>query len=250
LLYFRFYNVTSRLLISQMKNFLRRLKFYGFGFGIGIIFVFFFFQNRGCTWLPSNRVKNTILGRVLVTSDKDKQLFKSKGITEDEVVQFLNDGDVDFGKSKKNGNPKVYSVTKEVNGKEVELWFTIPTDAYIAEVKWPKGSVFGVKNTTEGMGTMLHFPNVESIVYLDSNKRLTCQQDKLGLIAPKEIVKRMKKTGKIDFSKSKLKADQPKQYILFTTKKGVEVAAETYWYQEHIQFTEFLLKDTLDCGGY
>jgi hypothetical protein len=250
LLYFRFYNVTSRLLISQMKNFLRRLKFYGFGFGIGIIFVFFFFQNRGCTWLPSNRLKNTILGRVLVTSDKDKQLFKSKGITEDEVVQFLNDGDVDFGKSKKNGNPKVYSVTKEVNGKEVELWFTIPTDAYIAEVKWPKGSIFGVKNTTEGMGTMLHFPNVESIVYLDSNKRLTCQQDKLGLIAPKEIVKRMKKTGKIDFSKSKLKADQPKQYILFTTKKGVEVAAETYWYQEHIQFTEFLLKDTLDCGGY
>lgn len=250
MLYFRFYNVTSWLLISQMKNFLRRLKFYGFGFGIGIIFVFFFFQNRGCTWLPSNRVKNTILGRVLVTSDKDKQLFKSKGITEDEVVQFLNDGDVDFGKSKKNGNPKVYSVTKEVNGKEVELWFTIPTDAYIAEVKWPKGSVFGVKNTTEGMGTMLHFPNVESIVYLDSNKRLTCQQDKLGLIAPKEIVKRMKKTGKIDFSKSKLKADQPKQYILFTTKKGVEVAAETYWYQEHIQFTEFLLKDTLDCGGY
>lgn len=234
-----------------MKNFLRRLKFYGFGFGIGIIFVFFFFQNRGCTWLPSNRVKNTILGRVLVTSDKDKQLFNSKGLTEVEVVAFLNDGDVDFGKSKKEGNPKVYSVTKEVNGKDVELWFTIPTDAYIAEVKWPKGSIFKTKNTTEGMGTMLHFPNVESIVFLDSNKRLTCQQDKLGLISPKEIVNRMKKNGKIDFSKSKLKSQpQPKQYILFTTKKGVEVAAETYWYQEHIQFTEFLLKDTLDCSEY
>ncbi|MBI3238642.1 MAG: hypothetical protein HYZ43_07380 [Flavobacteriia bacterium] len=234
-----------------MKNFLRRLKFYGFGFGIGIIFVFFFFQNRGCTWLPSNRVKNTILGRVLVTSDKDKQLFHSKGLNEDEVVAFLNDGDVDFGKSKKEGNPKVYSVTKEINGKDVELWFTIPADAYIAEVKWPKGSIFKTKNTTEGMGTMLHFPNVESIVFLDSNKRLTCQQDKLGLISPKEIVNRMKKNGKIDFSKSKLKSQpQPKQYILFTTKKGVEVAAETYWYQEHIQFTEFLLKDTLDCSEY
>jgi len=61
----------------------------------------------------------------------------------------------------------------------------------------------------------------------------------------------MKKNGKIDFSKSKLKSQpQPKQYILFTTKKGVEVAAETYWYQEHIQFTEFILKDTLDCSEY
>ncbi len=234
-----------------MKNFLRRLKFYGLGFGIGLVFVFFFFQNRGCTWLPSNRVKNTILGRVVVVNESENATFKKNGITTDEIVEFLNDGDVEFGKSKKQGNPQVYSITKDVNGKEVELWFTIPADGYISEVKWPSGSIFKAKDSDKGMGRMIHFPNVESLVYLDSNKRLTCQQERLGLIAPKEIVNRLKKTGKVDFSRSNLKAQPyPKQYILFTNKKGVSIETETHWYQEHIQISEFILKDTVDCNAY
>lgn len=234
-----------------MKNFLRRLKFYGLGFGIGMIFVFFFFQNRGCTWLPSNRVKNTILGRVVVVNDNQQSVLKKNGITNKVIVQFLNDGDVAFGESKKQGNPQVYSIRRDIKGKEVELWFTLPKDGYIAEVQWPEGSIFKAKNSGEGMGRMVHFPNVESLVYLDSNKRLTCQQDKLGLISPKEVVNRMKKSGKVDFSKTRLNAQpHPLQYIQFTTRKGARVAAETFWYQEHIQIREFLLEDSLDCGGY
>jgi hypothetical protein len=234
-----------------MKNFLRRLKFYGLGFGIGLVFVFFFFQNRGCAWLPSNRVKNTILGRVIVVSDQERQLLTAGGIDDKEIVEFLNSGDVEFGKSKKQGNTQVYCITKDVNGKETDLWFTLPKDAYISEVKWPAGSVFKAKNSKEGMGEMVHFPNVDNMVYLDSNKRLTCQQDKLGLIAPKEVLNRLKKSGKIDFSRSNLGAQPyPKQFIVFTTKKGVVIETETHWYQEHIQISEFILKDSLDCGGY
>jgi hypothetical protein len=30
----------------------------------------------------------------------------------------------------------------------------------------------------------------------------------------------------------------------------VVIEAETHWYQEHIQISEFILKDSLDCGGY
>src|ERR1700754_1562222 len=98
---------------------------------------------------------------------------------------------------------------------------------------------------------MIHFPNVESLIYLDSNKRLTCQQDHLGLIAPNEILKRLKDNGRIDFSRSRLKAEpHPRQFIRFKTRKGIEVEAETYWYQEHIQIPEFILKDSIDCGGY
>jgi hypothetical protein len=234
-----------------MKNFLRRLKFYGLGFGIGLIFVFFFFQNRGCTWLPSNRVKNTILGRVVVVSDTEQAKLKAAGITDQEIVEFLNTGDVEFGSSKKQGDPQVYSITKDVKGKEVKLWFTLPKDAYIAEVKWPQGTVFKAGNTKEGTGRLVHFPNVDNLLYLDSNKRLTCQQEVLELIAPAEILKRMKKNGRIDFSRSDLASQPyPKQYILFTTRKGVQVETQTHWYQEHIQIEEFILKDSVNCGGY
>ena len=234
-----------------MKNFLRRLKFYGIGFLIGLLFVFIFFQNRGCTWLPSNRVKNTIIGRVIVVNEKDHQQLKKLGISDKRIIHFLNDGTVDFGESKKQGNPKVYSITREVNGKDVELWFTLPKDGYVAEVRIPKGSIFSVKNSTDGTGRMISFPKVESLVYLDSNRRLTCQQEKLGLIAPATVVKQMKKTGYIDFSKSEWNASpHPIQYIWFENKKGVKVEAATHWYQEHIQIEEFKTEQPIDCGKY
>lgn len=234
-----------------MKNFLRRLKFYGIGFLIGLLFVFVFFQNRGCTWLPSNRVKNTIIGRVIVVNEADHARLKKLGISDNEIIHFLNDGDVAFGDSKKQGNPKVYSISREINGKEVELWFTLPKDAYVAEVRFPKGSIYSVKNSTTGSGRMISFPKVESLVYLDSNRRLSCQQEKLGLIAPATVVKRMKKTGYIDFSKTDWKASpHPIQYIWFTTRKGVKVQTATHWYQEHIQIEELETEKPLDCGDY
>lgn len=233
-----------------MKNFLRRLKFYGIGFGIGLLFVFFFFRNRGCTWLPSNRVKNSILGRVLVVSDEQRAKLNAAGIGNDDLIGFLNDGDVDFGASNKQGNPQVYTITRKLGGKEVRLWFTLPKDAYISEVLWPKGSVFQANSTKEGMGDMVHFPNVEKYVYLDTNSRLTCQQDKLGLISVKDVQERLVKTGKIDFGRSNLKSTPyPKQYILFRSAKGIAIETETHWYQEHIQIDEFILKDSIGCGG-
>ena len=84
-----------------MESFVRRLKYYGIGFGIGLIFVFVFFQNRGCSWLPSNRVKNSFLDRVIVVPVDQMDYLKSKGITEKDLVQVLNDGEVNFSESKK-----------------------------------------------------------------------------------------------------------------------------------------------------
>ena len=231
-----------------MKSFLRRLKFYGIGFGIGIVFVFFFFQNRGCTWLPSNRVKNSILDRVIVIGDEQEKLLAKHGISKDEVINFLNDGDVEFGKSKKAGNPQVYSLKKELNGKQVELWFTLPANSFISEVQWPEGSIQKAGNTLKGTGEMIHFPNVKSMVYMGDEKYFLCQQDQLGLISTKEVFNRLKKTGHIDFTLSHLKTSPKAQhYIWFTTSSGKDVAAETIWNKEHIEFTHFILADSVNC---
>jgi hypothetical protein len=223
-----------------MKNFLRRLKFYGLGFGIGLIFVFFFFRNRGCSWLPENRVKNTILGKVLVIEDSQMAKLKKHGLTEKDAVDFLNDGDVNFGSSKKQGNPQVYEVEKEIDGKTVKLWFTLPKDGYISEVIWPSGSIQKSGNSKSGMGKMIAFPKVENIIYLDQNPEFTKALKNAGLTNEKAVLGRLKASGKIDFSRSHLDAQPlPEHYVIFKNTKGKELFAVTTWYKEHIQFYSF-----------
>ncbi|MNJ97362.1 hypothetical protein D3C87_151060 [compost metagenome] len=224
-----------------MKNFWRRLRLYGLGFGIGLIMVFFFFRNRGCTWLPENRVKNTFLGRVLVVSEDNQRIFDQHHLTDSMIESFLDDGSIFFGSSKKQGNPKVYKIEKEINGKSVALWFSMPENAFIAEVVWPKGSIQQFKNTTSGLGRMIHFPpNVENFVFLKDNSIMSEQVKKFGIKDEKHIQFLMKKSGLIDFSKSRLNAEPiPEQYVLLPRKQGDTLKARTTWFKEHIEFYQF-----------
>ena len=89
-----------------MNSWIKRIKFYGIGFGIGLLFVFFFFENRGCSWMPSNRVKNAILDRLIVVSEKTEILMNQKGVDANDILLALNSGDIDFIKSRKDIYPK------------------------------------------------------------------------------------------------------------------------------------------------
>lgn len=212
---------------------------YGLGFGIGLIFVFFFFRNRGCSWLPENRVKNTFLGKVIVVSEDNQRIFDKHQLSDSMIVSFLNDGSVSFGSSKKQGNTKVYKIEKEVNGKNMALWFSIPEDAFIAEAVWPKGSIQKFKSTTSGLGRMIHFPNVESFVYLKENEELAKQMNEFGIKDEEHVQFLMKQSGLIDFSQSNLDADpMPEQFVVLPRKNGDTLTARTTWYKEHIEFYE------------
>ncbi len=229
-----------------MNGFWRRLRFFGIGFGLGLVFVFFFFKNRGCTWLPENRVKNTILGRVLVVDEDQESVFKQKGLTRKDLVQFLNDGDVNFGESNKQGNPQVYSVSKTIRNKEFTLWFTLPKDAFISEVRWPNGSIQKAINSTTGDGEMIYFPAVKNMVFLDDNTDLVSDLNQLQINDAQRIMKAMKASGKIHFDRSNLKATPyPEHMISFYTKKGALVTANTIWKEEHIQFFHLQKNDSL-----
>ncbi len=218
-----------------MTNFWRRLTYYGFGFLIGMLFLVFFFQNRGCSWLPSNRVKNAVLDRLVVVSESTEAQLLKKGITLEDVVQVLNDGEVDFSKSKKDGDDKVYYIEKDG---ETYL-FSLPYESFISEVHLGKNAK-SVKTSTEGFGKILRFPNDDNLVYPDSTKLVTCQQQELGLIAPKEIFAMIKSSGKIDFGKCDLsKRPKPEQYIWFTDKKGRTIGVQAIWYKNKINITRF-----------
>ena len=229
-----------------MTGFWRRLRFFGIGFGLGLVFVFFFFKNRGCTWLPENRVKNTILGRVLIVNEDQESIFKQKGITRKDLVQFLNDGDVNFGESNKQSNPQVYSVSKTIRNKEITLWFTLPKDAFISEVRWPKGSIQQAKNSQEGVGKMIYFPAVKNMIFIDDNADLTADLNRLKINDAQRMMKLMKSSGEINFEQSHLKAaPYPEHFISFQTKSGEAVYSKTIWKEEHIQFFHIQKSDSM-----
>ncbi|OFZ53068.1 MAG: hypothetical protein A3D92_23510, partial [Bacteroidetes bacterium RIFCSPHIGHO2_02_FULL_44_7] len=188
-----------------MESFKRRLKYYGIGFGFGLIFIFFFFQNRGCSWLPSNRVKNAVLDRLLVVSDETQGVLDKKKISDDDLILVLNDGDVDFSNSSKDKKDKVYILVKD----GIHFAFTLPNESFISEVFVGAKNGRKITGTKEGTGRIIRFPIDEDLVFPDSTAAVTCQQTKLGLINPREILRLLKKSGRVDFEKCEL-THQPK----------------------------------------
>jgi len=89
-----------------MKDFFRRLKYYGLGFSIGAIMVVFMFDNKGCSWFPSNRVKDNLFNRMIVVNQEANAEIKEQGFTEAQFLKTIQEGSVDFGKSKKQGLDK------------------------------------------------------------------------------------------------------------------------------------------------
>jgi len=180
------------------------------------------------------------MGKVLVISEENQKIFDQHKLNDSLIVSFLDDGAISFGSSKKQGDLKVYKISKEVNGKKTELWFSIPENAFIAEVVWPKGNIQKFKSTTEGFGRMIHFPNVKSFVYLKESPELSAQMDTLGIKDEATVQFLLKKSGLIDFSKSELEAEPtPEQYVVLPRKKGDTLSARTTWFKDHIEFYEF-----------
>lgn len=225
-----------------MESFKRRLKYYGIGFGLGLIFIFFFFQNRGCAWLPGNRVKNAIMDRLIVVSQDTQKKLDEKGVTFDDLVLVLNDGNVNFSESDKEGDSKLYIIEKE----GVKYGFTLPYESFVSEAFIDVNNT-NVKPTEVGFGNILHFPSDENLVYPDSTKMMTCQQDKLGLISPKKILELLKENGKIDFEKSKFsERPKPLHYLVFK-KDGKEIGAKVIWYKDKLNITTFEAEGLEDC---
>jgi hypothetical protein len=225
-----------------MNTIWRRLKYYGIGFGLGLIFLIFFFQNRGCTWLPSNRVKNTILDRVIVVSEKTKQDMEGLNLSSEDIIQVLNDGDVEFKKSDKNSDDKVYLIEKEGRS----YLFTLPNESYIAELFIGKDA-FNVKTSEVGRGKIIHLPNDENMVYPDSTQYVTCQQEELGLADPKAIYKLIKETGEIDFGKTNLSVKPKPEHYMYFVKEGDTIGFEAIWYKNKINITAFDLPFENPC---
>lgn len=232
-----------------MDSIFRRLKYYGIGFGAGLVFVIFFFQNRGCSWLPDNRVKNSILDRVLVLPETESVQMKKYGLTKKDLTLVLNDGEVLFEESKKSGNPKVYVVEKEIENKgKMKFFFTLADESFISEIHFSQKNAKNTRNTKTGFGDLIYFPMDDNLVFPDSSARVTCQQDELNLISSLEILKNLKKSGKIDYSKSHLLASpKPEHHLVFKDNKNREIGCDVIWYKNKLNITNFYSPSLSNC---
>ena len=112
----------------------KRFGFYFVGFGIGLIIVLFFFQNRGCSWLPDNRVKNVINERIILCDSITNIKLAALEISKKNILDYINKADVDFSESQKKGDPKVFKLLLKTIKGEKSLYFLYFENTFYCEV--------------------------------------------------------------------------------------------------------------------
>lgn len=233
-----------------MKGLLRRFKYYGIGFAIGLIFVIFFFQNRGCAWLPANRVKNTLLDKVLVVPETEKAKIEADNISNKQLISFLDDGSILFSESLKDQNkyPKVYIFEKEFEGQPRRVQFSIYEDSYIAPIHY-----LGTDQTPSryeeltGVGDFIKLPRDSALVFIDKSNHVQCKSRPIIDKDKAALTQFLKESGQINFSKSNLMLPKAEHHISFMQNDTSLVQAKTIWFESRITFKDFYWDYKLDC---
>ena len=227
----------------------KRIKFYGFGFIIGLIFVAIFFNNKGCSWMPSNRIKDSILNKVIVFPDAEIDALSAMGISDSTIYQFLLNADVNFSKSIKEQGvyPKEYVLEVEDSTLR-SLQFSLFEDSYITVV-YPlendeKSQQYG---NLDGWGEMIRIPKDSSLVFLDKSNYTQCKKRGLNSDSFHDLTMDLKHSGRINFNKSDLMLAKAEHYISFVQDDTLEVEAETIWYEQRITFKDFIWDYKLPC---
>jgi len=105
-------------------GFLKRLGWYLVGLSIGMLFLVFFLKKKSgeggfeICYFPNCRVLKDMRSKTLTFGENLPEQYRDTSL----IMTFLTNGDVDFGKSDTKSEPcKVYFVSYENNGKELEL---------------------------------------------------------------------------------------------------------------------------------
>lgn len=149
--------------------------------------MFIIFGNRGCSWLPGNRVKNMIAEKEIFIGDSLNEIMKCAGITNDDIYSLLNEsGDVDFSASKTDQNPKIYLLEGEKNDAVLGVRFALyDSTAEVVDLiyKTASGCTSQLSNSTK---TVVPLPNAEVRAIIESKERrildkAQCQMNCLGI---------------------------------------------------------------------
>lgn len=232
-----------------MDGFWKRFRYYLIGLSMGTLLVFSMLGNRKCTWLPQNRVKKTILHKVIVFPDDQQAALDELNINRSNIYNFFIKGTIDFGQSlKKQGHyPKVY-IYKPNDTIPKRVQFSIYEDSYLTVVHVLEDDDKPTQyEQLEGFGTIVGLPRDSSLVFIENSNLAQCKAKKLASKDLLEITQDIKKTGRVNFSKSDLMALKATQQIHFTQNDTLEVEATTIWFESRILIKDFIWDEKLPC---
>lgn len=154
-----------------MQKFKQRIKYYLIGLLIGLIVTYFMFGNRGCEWLPENRVKNMIAEKEIQVGDSVKAVMECLEVDQNDVYRFLDDdGDVDFSKSRTKEFPKVYHIEGKKEGEKLVIYYAL-YEEYAEVIEVQRGDrqpcPIGLSNLNR---TVVPLPDTDVIQILESNE--------------------------------------------------------------------------------
>ena len=234
-----------------MESFWRRLRYYGLGFGLGLILTFGIFNTRGCSWMPSNRVKEAMNARVWVMNKAVQQdFFQKNKLTKDQFYKAIQDADIAFTKSIRSGKHKVYDLTFNTSSKkDVHCLARMTDESFVVEFIPFVSSVKALKKqqTKHSEAPIIHTPNNKNLVYSDTRPALQAHLKALGLANDSQLQKALFK-GAFHATKSRLN-EQPRPLHMFSfrTKKlpKAQLFATCIWYKDKIKIVD-LKEEALD----
>jgi hypothetical protein len=208
----------------MQQTFLRRLVYYLIGFGMGMILVLFFFQNRGCSWLPKNKVKETVLKKIILVQNP------SWNITS--MESFLSNYDIDFSQSSKDSNEKTYffTVKEGVKTDKPQFYISFWPDSYMAVMHQNKNEL--KKTNSDVYYKIAHVPSDKnSLVNFDEARSLQKKLVAIGLDAT-HYTKTLKTKGCTLYNHSKPNSSQV--FIQLMDKK--DTIKITYEWKEFVLY--------------
>ena len=118
-----------------MDKFKNRIKYYLIGLSLGVIVVYFMFGNRGCAWLPGNRVKNMVGEKEIIAGDSVLAVMKCMELDNDDIYELLkSEGNVEFSLSITNEYPKIYHIKGEKDNLSYWAKFALYSEEDLSEV--------------------------------------------------------------------------------------------------------------------
>ncbi|NDF60498.1 MAG: hypothetical protein EB100_05395 [Crocinitomicaceae bacterium] len=207
--------------------------YYGVGFVIGTAFVVLFFENRGCSWLPQNRVKGSLVNKMIVISEKNRAKFPWLK-SEKDFIQFTNESEVDFERSQTHADHKVYLFTS----KKHKLYLVIPKDAFVGELIPFSSTLSKVRFTKKGYGEIIVSPKEKDFLFVQKKASLNCHLKQLNWDSDEFVYKLIRSKSKFNFGASNMELKLQKMHALEMKIDTNLIAINAIWYKDKMNIVK------------